>query len=517
MRRTGDFFAHIGNWVWNNKWKSLAILAVLAAVLFSVLSPKKPAVPLVTSQVEHGDLKATVLATGTVTSVTDLALSFPTSDTLRTLKVKVGDVVKEGAVLATLDNRDEGAALTSARGAVASAVASKQKLLEGASNEEIKVAETALENAKINLEQTRREQAQLVANAKRALLNSSLAAVPQGNTTVNPTITGTYNSDLEGTYTLIVYNSNNGTQFSLSGLETGGGVVSTTSPVALGTRGLFIQFPANFTVTGNTSWTITVPNTQAINYTTNYNVYQAALQTQESATIAGEATVSARQADLDLKRAAARPAEISAADAEVLSAQGKLQTAQVAYDNTILRAPAPGTITAIDVKLGEVVVAQKSVITLEDVSDVYIEADINESDITLVALGQKISVTFDAFGPDQVFIATVSSIDPSSTTVSGVVNYKIKATLDDATLVKPGMTANMTITTGEKDEVLYIPKAAIHTDAGQSFVYIMTDPKKKKYEKRTITTGFIGDGNRVEVTSGLGATDTIVVSEVPEA
>jgi HlyD family secretion protein len=179
-----------------------------------------------------------------------------------------------------------------------------------------------------------------------------------------------------------------------------------------------------------------------------------------------------------------------------------------------LRAPADGTITAVDVKLGELVTAQKPVITLQDVSSVYIEANINESDITRVALGQKVMVTFDAFGPEQVFPATISSIDPSSTTVSGVVNYKIKATLDDSTQVLPGMTANMTITTGEKADVVFIPKAALRGENGSSFVYVMTDLKRNKYEKRPVTTGFLGDGNRLEVSAGVSAGDTIVISGV---
>jgi HlyD family secretion protein len=233
-----------------------------------------------------------------------------------------------------------------------------------------------------------------------------------------------------------------------------------------------------------------------------------------STVISVEAVIKAREADLNLKRAAARPAEISAAEADILSARGKLESAQVAYDNTILRAPADGTITTIDVKLGELVTVQKPVITLEDVSNVYIEANINESDITRVALGQKVSVTFDAFGPEQIFTATVSSIDPSSTTVSGVVNYKIKATLDDPTLVKPGMTANMTITTGEKTDVIFIPKAAVHSLDGLEFVYVVTDLKRKKYEKRGVTTGFVGNGNRVEVVSGLSVGESVVIAGI---
>lgn len=512
MQRAGNFFAHIGEKVWAHKGKSIAIVLVVVLVLFLALSPKQSKIPLVSEEAMRGNLTATVLATGTVTSVTDLGLSFSMSDTLRTLRVKVGDAVKQGTILATLDNRDEGATLTSARGALAAAEAAKQKLLEGASNEEIRVAETALENAKTELEQIQREQAQLVANARRALLNSTLAANAVGSaTSTTPVISGTYTGITEGVYTVQIYNSGSGSRFNLTGLEQGGGMVSGT-PQPLGTQGLFIQFPG--TVYANESWTISVPNTQAINYSTNYNAYQAALQAQEGAIISGEAVIKAREADLNLKRAAARPAEISAAEADILSARGKLESAQVAYDNTILRAPADGTITTIDVKLGELVTVQKPVITLEDVSNVYIEANINESDITRVALGQKVSVTFDAFGPEQIFTATVSSIDPSSTTVSGVVNYKIKATLDDPTLVKPGMTANMTITTGEKTDVIFIPKAAVHSLDGSEFVYVVTDLKRKKYEKRGVTTGFVGNGNRVEVVSGLSVGESVVIAGI---
>jgi multidrug efflux pump subunit AcrA (membrane-fusion protein) len=152
MQRAGNFFAHIGEKVWAHKGKSIAIVLVVVLVLFLALSPKQSKIPLVSEEAMRGNLTATVLATGTVTSVTDLGLSFSMSDTLRTLRVKVGDAVKQGTILATLDNRDEGATLTSARGALAAAEAAKQKLLEGASNEEIRVAETALENAKTELE-----------------------------------------------------------------------------------------------------------------------------------------------------------------------------------------------------------------------------------------------------------------------------------------------------------------------------------------------------------------------------
>jgi multidrug efflux pump subunit AcrA (membrane-fusion protein) len=72
----------------------------------------------------------------------------------------------------------------------------------------------------------------------------------------------------------------------------------------------------------------------------------------------------------------------------------------------------------------------------------------------------------------------------------------------------------MTITTGEKADVVFIPKAALRGENGSSFVYVMTDLKRNKYEKRPVTTGFLGDGNRLEVSAGVSAGDTIVISGV---
>jgi hypothetical protein len=100
-------------------------------------------------------------------------------------------------------------------------------------------------------------------------LNSTLAANAVGSaTSTTPVISGTYTGITEGVYTVQIYNSGSGSRFNLTGLEQGGGMVSGT-PQPLGTQGLFIQFPG--TVYANESWTISVPNTQAINYSTNYN------------------------------------------------------------------------------------------------------------------------------------------------------------------------------------------------------------------------------------------------------
>ena len=72
------------------------------------------------------------------------------------------------------------------------------------------------------------------------------------------------------------------------------------------------------------------------------------------------------------------------------------------------------------------------------------------------------------------------------------------------------MNANINIEAGNKQNVLAIPGAAITKENGKSYVNFVTNEKKEKYEKREITTGFVSDGNMVEVVSGLILNDRII-------
>jgi multidrug efflux pump subunit AcrA (membrane-fusion protein) len=125
----------------------------------------------------------------------------------------------------------------------------------------------------------------------------------------------------------------------------------------------------------------------------------------------------------------------------------------------------------------------------------------------------SIEITYDAFGTDRVFKGHVASIDPSSTLVSGVVNYKVTASIDDTKDLRPGMTANMTIKVREKDHIIAIPTRAILIDEATSkkTVRVITNTKTKEFKEVPVTTGIEGDGGMIEVTSGLSQGDEFVV------
>jgi HlyD family secretion protein len=478
---------------------------------------------ILTEKVKKTDLKQTVLATGQVTSTTDLSLSFKGSGVVDKVFVKVGDTVKNGSILAQLQQRDQSASLISARGALASANANYQRVLEGASSEEVIVSQRAvdsalvtLENAKNNLAKVKSQQETAVKNAYLALLNSTNAAIPNsGNLSgMTPTISGTYNGSAKGSYVLSVSSG----RYYVNGLESSSGTLSTSLTV-LGTKGLYFQFssitPALYS--GNDSWTIEIPNTQASNYVTNLNIYNAALETQSSSVSTAESTVSASMssydqaiAALNLKKAQARPADVSAARAQILSAQGQVASASAALENTIIRAPADGTITTVDVKVGELATALQPLVVLQDVVNLHVESNISEANIANVKPGQVVEITLDALGPDRNFKGTVQTIDPSSTVVSGVVNYKVIASLEKLPEIKPGMTANMTILVSQKDGVLSVPSRSVLNENGKKQVRVITDSKKKTYENHEVTLGIEADGGLVEITSGLEENQEIV-------
>ena len=449
---------------------------VLLIILFIILGKGKDSGAQTIETVKRQTLVRSVAASGTVVSSTDLSLGFEQSKMVSSIKVVVGSTVKKGDILASLSNRTEQAAVKSAKGALLAAQARYNKVLEGSSNEEIKLAQTQVENA------------------RRALLSDDLIAKPENSdVTVAPTISGTY-TGTEGEYRL-EFNALAQNTLEYSGVETGKVRVYESAPIKLGTKGLYVQFaPGTLKdISSGTVWIVMLPNIEGASY------------------IANKAALDEAQAKLDITRATARQPDIDAALADMITAQAGVDSANANLEKTILRAPADGTVTAVDVKVGEIPTLGKQAIAIQDVSNLYLEANVNESSIKSIAVGQPVKVTYDAFTGDS-YMATVSSVDPAATIEDNVVNYKVKALIQDIEHIRPGMTANMTIETARKEQVLAIPNRAItYTDSGAT-VDKITDSRKQKTTTTAVTVGLIGDGDLVEIVSGLSEGDSVLWS-----
>src|SRR6185436_1184842 len=317
-----------------------------------------------------------------------------------------------------------------------------------------------------------------------------------------PTISGTYTGG-EGEYILNLGTSG-GDYVTFSGVETGKTKFDTTIIRPLGTKGLSIIFPAGTVATQGGSWKVALPNKASSTYTTNLNAYNQSLDTRDGAIADAEAVLAERQAELNLKKASARKPDIDSAYADVVSAQAQVESAAAKLEKKTMRAPSDGTITKVDIKVGEITTPQAEAIVLQDIDHVYLEANIGEVNIGNIIPDQNVTVSYDAF-PGQTYTAKVSTIDPSATENGTVINYKIKALVTEITGIRRGMTANMSIVTAEIPGVLALPGRAVHKDDAGSYVEVLTDPtsRKQKTVRTGVTTGIKGDGDIVEIKSGL--------------
>jgi RND family efflux transporter MFP subunit len=488
-------------WSGNSKRRKIFYIAILALILLIVIKGGNKDTGSVVEVVKKQTITRTVIASGKVVSSTDLSLGFEVSDVVRSVNVTVGQKVKKGTVIATLNSGEERAAVTSARGALLSADARYKKVLEGSSNEEIALAQVTLDNAKKDLENVTKVQNGLVENARRKLNSEGLTAETTSSTTSTPTVSGTYTGQ-EGVYKLSLYSSGDGQYVSFEGLENGTVKANNITPQPFGTKGLSLLFPNGSSQSA--AWTISIPNKDSSLYITNLNTYESAQNTRDAAISTAESAVRTAEAQLALKRATARQPDVDAALADVITAQAGVESANARLEKKILRAPADGTITKVDIKVGEISTPQKEVIVLQDVTNLYLEANIGEGNISTIALGQNVTVSYDAL-PGQSYIASVSSIDPSATEDGTVINYKIKALITDAIGIRPGMTANMSIVTAEIPDVLVLPGRTIQSDELGKFVPVIVDPtsKKQKTVRTAVTTGIKGDGDIIEIKTGL--------------
>lgn len=159
--------------------------------------------------------------------------------------------------------------------------------------------------------------------------------------------------------------------------------------------------------------------------------------------------------------------------------QQAVQEAQTNLGYATITAPIDGVVLSKEVEEGQTVASSMTTPTLfiiaQDLTDMRVIADIDEADIGGVKEGQRVSFTVDAF-PDDTFEGTVTQVRQQATTTSNVVTYEvvISAPNDDLKL-KPGLTANVTIFTLEKNGVLTVPSRALRFTPNEA---IMTDEEQ---------------------------------------
>jgi len=150
---------------------------------------------------------------------------------------------------------------------------------------------------------------------------------------------------------------------------------------------------------------------------------------------------------------------------QVNTSRENVRKAQTNLGYATITSPIDGVILSKSVEEGQTVAASFNTpelfVIAQDLTDMRVIADIDEADIGGVKEGQRVSFTVDAF-PDDVFEGQVTQVRQEATTESNVVTYEVVISAPNADLkLKPGLTANVTIFTLEKNDVLVVPSKAL--------------------------------------------------------
>ena len=363
-----------------------------------------------TARIERGNLRNTVTATGTLQAVTTVQVGSQASGTISELYADFNSVVKKGQVVAQLDPS---------------------------------TAKAQVAQAQANLEQARAS----LANARAAVVNSraGVSDAQARNLAAKSTVQNNQAGVSAAQANVAVLKAQQDDAMSLLKQQE-----------SLLKAGVIAQRDYDVAVTAYK--TAEARYNQAVAQLT-----QAKL-TEQSAASAGiaqsQATVEQSQAQV-----AQAQAQVQQAQAQVQQAQASLSVAQVNLSHTTITSPIDGVVVSRDVNVGQTVAASLSAPTLftiaNDLTQMQVIANIDQADIGLVEQAKSVRFSVDAF-PGKDFDGKIEQMRLNPTNVQNVVTYNVVIDVENPEQkLKPGMTANLTITIDERNNVLKVPNAAL--------------------------------------------------------
>jgi RND family efflux transporter MFP subunit len=206
--------------------------------------------------------------------------------------------------------------------------------------------------------------------------------------------------------------------------------------------------------------------------------------------------------------------------ARIQQAEADVTQAEVDLGDTVLRAPRDGVVLAKLKEVGEIAVpggfaGSGDLVRMANLDEMRAEVDVNESDLRLVHLGQAAEVIPDAY-PDHAYRAEVVKLYPQVNRQKGTLKIEVRIRDADARLL-PDMSVRVNFLAAAApaapDAVVVVaPRVAIREDASGAYAWVVVDGRARK---REVTVG-ADLGDLLEIRAGLGAEDTVVVSDASE-
>lgn len=229
-----------------------------------------------------------------------------------------------------------------------------------------------------------------------------------------------------------------------------------------------------------------------------------------------QADTALANAEADARVAALGEVNLKTIDREIDSLKSRIEGARASAAALSERrrklnvvAPFDGIVTKKTVELGEIKQPGSPLFVLADPRTLFVEAPIDESESAKVRVGQKVRLFPDSY-LGETFAGEVSEVKPTieaSKEVSRANTIKVTPLAPPKPL-RLGMSVDVEVLTGHKENALQIPSAAVMEREAKKFVYVVTDGKAAR---RDVGTG-ISNWDRTEIVSGLAPGDAVVTS-----
>ncbi len=408
--------------------------------------------------VRRGDLSIAAAGSGKLVAYQSVDLSFSTSGTVTELNAGLGDMVKAGQVLASLDNSQT---------LEANVAAAKLQVLEAQ-----KALNDLRQNGDLTLAQAYSDLVAAQETYEKALDKSQRVA----NARCGQDIRIRYAEALR------------------KATERLGNIRSETA----GSDAYITAKKAYDTALANYNY--------CISYTSNEkDSANSALEVAKTALQAAQDTYDTLKAEAGID-----PNAVAMAEANLKKAQAQLASAEEELAGIKLTAPMDGKITYLASKAGTLVGTSKF-ITIVDVIHASLEVSVDESDIDKLVVGASAEVTFDAL-PDQVFTGKVVQVYPEVTRSGtyrvgkGLVELDSAATNTISSLPL-GLSASITVTRQETKDALLVPVIALR-DLGDSTYGVMVQGSDGQMKLKVVTVG-LQTNDYAEITAGLNEGDQV--------
>ena len=517
-----NYIKPVRKWYRKKKWWviGVAVLGIAIWVIF-FRGGKEPAYEIIVTK--KADLIQEVSVTGKVKPAQAVDLQFEAAGRIAYINYKVGNRVNSGVTIASLENQDLQAAVTSAKADLEKTIRNFNSLNDASVSSALRVE---LENARINLDQTVKKADGDMAADYTSSFNVMREAMTQIDTSssVLEYIRKTYfeaksGDDTIKQYQVLIAGEAKQVKIILPSLDQPGVIITPAlyDQIDLASQELlsalqslrsaftYVQSQVQTNPSLVSATDRTTINSEAAAVSSDLSSVSSAIQAVADQKVTNEKSI----ADANAKLATAQAAFPTSED--ILQKESALSSAQAQLRKSLIVAPFTGTIGKIDVERGQTVSSSVVIVSLISVANYQIEANITEIDISKIRLGNPAVLTLDAYGSQTILNAKVSAIDTAATIVEGVTTYKtifdFEGSVDPG--IRPNMTANLDIQTARKDSVISVPQRAVVSRNGDKFIRIFRDNNITP-EERVVQLGMSGKDGYVEIISGLMEGESVI-------